>query len=126
MEIIVALTILSVVLIALGGLMFQVSQQTRRSMAETFMSAAMQKYQTRLEGLPWDSLASDSALVHNIEGCAVDTTGQLVFTACTQVTDTGGLARIQVTLTPTGNLVARPETLLAYRAKPQPISPFKP
>src|SRR3990172_6300120 len=78
MEILVALGILSVVLVSLGGLMFQVSLQTRRATTLAYMSSAAQNAQTRVEGLPWDSLASPSVI-----GCTTDTTGQLVYTRCT-------------------------------------------
>lgn len=121
MEIVVALTILSVVLVSLGGLMYQVSVQTRRSAALSFLSAAKQSAQTRVEGTSWDSLASLSFI-----GCVNDSTGQLAYSRCTTVSDTAKLRRIQVVLTPTGNLVIAPDTVLVYRVKPAPKAPFLP
>lgn len=122
MEIVVALGILSVVLVSLGGLMFDVSVQTRRSTTLSYLSAAVQVAQTRVEGIPWDSLGSV-----NVIGCSTDTTGQLVFTRCTNVTDvSANLKRIQIVLTPIGNLTAPPETLTVDRTRPQFASPFSP
>ncbi len=120
-EIIVALGILSVVLVSLGGLMYEVSVQTRKSAALSFLSAAKQSAQTQVEGTTWDSLASASFL-----GCVSDTTGQLIYDRCTTVVDTATLKRVQVVLTPTGNLTAPPDTVLVYRVKPWPQSPFRP
>ncbi|HWP38865.1 MAG TPA: prepilin-type N-terminal cleavage/methylation domain-containing protein [Gemmatimonadales bacterium] len=112
-EVLIALGILSVVLVALGGLMFQVSLQTRRSAALSYRSAAAQKAQAYVEGLPWDSLGA-------AVGCVTETTGQLTYSRCLTVqTVTTKLKRITVVLTSTGNLVAPPETLVVDRAKPQ-------
>ena len=67
-EIMVALTILSTVLVALGGLMFQVGQQTRTSARETYQAAAMQQGAAYVGSLSWTEL--DGAA-----GCTSDTTG---------------------------------------------------
>jgi len=120
-EILVALAILSIVLVSLGGLMFQVSLQTRRATTLAYLSAAVQKAQTRVEGLPWDSLGSSSVI-----GCTTDTTGQLVYSQCTTVRGHPTFDTIRVVLTPTGTLTAPPETVTVYRAKPRFISPFVP
>lgn len=121
MEIVVALTILSVVLVSLGGLMFQVSSQTRRATTLSYLSAAAQVAQTRVEGLPWDSLGSAGVL-----GCTTDTTGQLTYSRCTTVRGHPTFDTITVVLTPTGNLTAAPETVTVYRAKPRYATPFYP
>jgi len=113
MEIVVALGILSVVLVALGGLMYQVSYQTRRSTALSFLAGAAQSAQARVEGLAWDSLAGAI-------GCVADSMGQLHYTRCMTVTVvTPKLTRVQVVLQPTGNLLAPPETLTVDRTRPQ-------
>lgn len=121
MEILVALAILSIVLVSLGGLMFQVSLQTRRAMTLSYVSSAVQIAQTRVEGLPWDSLGSSSVI-----GCTTDTTGQLLYTQCTTVLGHPTFDTIRVVLTPTGILTAPPETVTVYRAKPRFASPFNP
>jgi type II secretory pathway pseudopilin PulG len=112
-EVLIALGILSLVLVALGGLMFQVSLQTRRSAALSYRSAAAQKAQAYVEGLPWDSIGA-------AVGCVADNAGQLAYTRCVTVQNLAiNLKRITVVLTSTGNLVAPPETLVVDRTKPQ-------
>lgn len=121
MEIMIALMILSVVLISLGGLMFQVSVQTRRGTTLSYLSAAVQKAETGVEGLPWDSLGSVAVV-----GCTTDSSGQLVYSRCTTVRGHPNFDTIQVVLTPTGALTAPPETVTVYRARPRGTSPFRP
>ena len=122
MEIVVALTLLSVVIVSLGGLMFQVSRSTRRATELLYLSGAVQRAQTTVEGLPWDSLASASAI-----GCVTDTTGQLIYSRCTTIsTPSANLKHIQVVLSPTGFLATPPETVSVDRVKPGAKSPFRP
>lgn len=121
MEIVVALLILSVVLISLGGLMFQVSVWTRRATTLAYLSGAAQMAESRVEGLPWDSLGSAAII-----GCSADSIGQLVYSRCTTVRGHPNFDTIQVVLTPTGTLTAPPETVTVYRARPQGTSPFRP
>lgn len=119
-EVVVALGILSLVLMALGGLMFQVSLQTRRSAALSYRGAAAQKAQALVEALPWDSLGG-------AVGCVTDTAGQLAYTRCLTVQNvTAKQKRITVVLTSTGNLVVAPDTLVVDRTKPQLPFPVRP
>ncbi|GIW51944.1 MAG: hypothetical protein KatS3mg081_1299 [Gemmatimonadales bacterium] len=119
-EVIVALGILSVVLIALAGLMFDVSLGTRRSAALSYRSAAAQMAQAWIAALPWDSLSS-------AVGCTSDSTGQLVYSRCVTVQDlSSDQKRVTIVITPTGALTAPPDTIVVDRAKPLPLSPFLP
>lgn len=119
-EILFALAILSVVLVSLGNLMYQVSLQTRRAATLSYLSAAAQMAQTRVEAVPWDSIGSASFI-----GCRPDTVGFLTYDRCTTFSNLSAkLKRVQVVLTPTGTLTAPPETLIVDRAKPQLLSPF--
>src|SRR5574341_705258 len=113
-EILFALAILSVVLISLGGLLYRVSLQTRRAATLAYLSAAVQIAQTRVEGLPWDSLGSLSVV-----GCTNDSTGLLAYTRCTTVLGHPAFDTVSVVLTPTGVLTAPPETLVVFRTKPR-------
>lgn len=120
-EVMVALSILSVVLIALGGLMFQVARQTQRSAATTYRTAAMQQASAWIEGLPWDSSTGGI-----IGGCTTDSSGQLSYTRCTTVWDsTPRLRRITVVVVPTGQLATPPETLVVYRNRSRAASPLQ-
>ncbi len=116
----IALSILTVVLIMLGGLMFQVGVQTRRSAALSYRSAALQQADAWIESIPWDSLDTVLGL-----GCTTDTTGQLVYARCATVTDTLGLKRVTVVISPEGNLITVPDTLVKDRARPRSALPFK-
>jgi type II secretory pathway pseudopilin PulG len=117
-EAVVALAILSVVLLALAGIMFDVSLGTRRSAALSYRSAAAQMAQARVATLPWDSIPS-------AVGCVSDTTGQLIYSRCVSFESLrSNLRRVSVVITPTGALVAPPETVVVDRAKPLPLAPF--
>jgi prepilin-type N-terminal cleavage/methylation domain-containing protein len=117
-EALVSLTIFSVVLIALSGLMLHVGIQTRRSASYAYRSAAAQEASVWVEGLPWDSLDTVSGL-----GCTTDSTGFLVYDRCTTVADTLGLKRVTVVITPTDTTL-RPDTLVMDRARPRAPAPF--
>lgn len=118
-EIMIALSILSVVLLALGGLMFDVARHSRRATAVAYRSAALETATSWIQALPWDSLPS-------AVGCSDSlTTGLLEYTRCVELvsgTTTSRLARIIIT--PTGALPARPDTVTVERTRARTSSPF--
>ncbi len=114
-EIMIALTILSTVLIALGGLMFQVGRHTRISARETYQAAALQQDAAYINGLPWSAI--DAAA-----GCATDTTGLLEYRRCIAVADSGGYKSVTVIVTPQGNFAGTPDTVTIYRHRPRGTS----
>lgn len=117
-EIIIALTILSTVLVALGGLMFQAAQHTRRSAAVAYRSAAITTASAWIQSLPWDSLGG-------AVGCITDSVGLLEYSRCVTVTDVSStFKRITVAINPTGNLLVRAESLAIARNKPRMPSPL--
>jgi len=117
-EVLVALGILSAVLIALGGLMFQVARHTRRSAAVGYRSAALTNAAAWARGLAWDS-------INGSVGCGTDSSGLLAYTRCTTVQSLTPRAReISIVINPTGQLVVSPETVVVYRTKPRVASPF--
>lgn len=123
-EVLVALGILSLVLIALGGLMFQVSLGTRRAAAVSYQTAAAHVAEAWMQGLPWDSLPK--AVPNGAVGCVTDTVGQLIYSRCSTVADlTANLRRLTAVLTSTGNLTTRPDTLVIDRVQTS-MSPFTP
>lgn len=124
-EVIVALGILALVLVALGGLMYSVSYQTRRSAALAYRAGATQTAEAWANGLPWDSVPK--AVPNGAVGCTSGTNGQLAYSRCGTVADvTSTLRRIILVISSTGNLVALPETLVVDRTKPANVSPFSP
>lgn len=112
-EVMVALAILSTVLIALGGLMFQAARHTRQSAAVAYRSAASTAAAAWAQAVPWDS-------IERSVGCTDDTIGQFTYSRCVTV-DTPATARkrISVTISPTGNLTAQPDTVVVNRNKPR-------
>ncbi|MDH3478385.1 MAG: hypothetical protein OEO20_08790 [Gemmatimonadota bacterium] len=117
-EVLIALGILSGVLIALGGLMFQVASNTRLSAAAGYRSAAVTSAEAWAAGLPWDSIDGQS-------GCVTDTTGLLEYTRCTSVqTPEPSLKQLTVVISPFGQLVVAPETVVVRHTKPKLASPF--
>jgi prepilin-type N-terminal cleavage/methylation domain-containing protein len=118
-EVMLALAILSVVLIALGTLMFQVAQHAEDSAAVGYRSAAAASAASWVQGLPWDSI--DGAV-----GCRTDSTGQLVYVRCTSVQVLPSQhKRVTIVINPTGRLVARPETVTVERRPSLTLSPFR-
>jgi prepilin-type N-terminal cleavage/methylation domain-containing protein len=114
-EVMVALTILSSVLVALGGLMFQVGRHTRTSARETYQAAALQQGAAYVEGLPWPAI--DAAA-----GCSNDTTGLLEYRRCVGVADSGSYKTVTVIVTPRGNFAGTPDTVTVYRHRPRGVS----
>jgi prepilin-type N-terminal cleavage/methylation domain-containing protein len=117
-EIMLALMILSVVLMSLAGLMFQVARQTRGSTAATYRAAAVQQASTWVEGLPWDNIASAA-------GCTAEETGLLDYTRCLSYEDVSeGLKKLTVVVAPSGVFTALPESLIVYRSRIRNLPPF--
>jgi prepilin-type N-terminal cleavage/methylation domain-containing protein len=122
-EIMVAITILSIVLLALGSLMFQATRDMNRSGAVAYRSAAQQSAAAWANGVPWDSLHAPPG---GPVGCVTDTAGLLTYTRCTTLfTMSNKLKRLTVVITPTGRLIVPPDTVAVDRNKPLVGSPFR-
>ena len=118
-EIMIALTILATVLIALGGLMFQAARHTRVSAAVAYRSAAGTSAAGWVQGLPWDSLSGAI-------GCTSDSVGPLAYDRCVTVQNVSAkLRRVTVTITPTGGLIAAPDTVIISRVRPRALSALR-
>lgn len=118
-EVLVAVSIMSVVLVALGGLMFDVARQTRQSAATTYRAAAIQRAAATLEALPWDSIAGAA-------GCTSGVSGELPYTKCISVVDsTPRMKIVTLVITPTGPLAVKPDSASVVRHRPRPASPIK-
>lgn len=115
-EVVVAIAILSTVLVSLGGLMFQVASQTRRSAMVTHRSAAVLSSGAWVHSMRWDSIP-------NAVGCVTDTTGSFTYNRCLSYTiSPSQLRRVQVVIAPIGAYTTRPETLVVERARPRSAS----
>ena len=108
-----ALGILAAVLIALGGLMFQVAQHTRKSATAAYRSAAATGAAAWIHGLPWDSLGS-------AVGCSSLQSGSLSYDRCVTVTDASArLKSVTVVIVPTISVPLAPDTVVIDRNRPR-------
>jgi prepilin-type N-terminal cleavage/methylation domain-containing protein len=116
-EVVVALTLLSVVLLALTGIMWEMGRHTRQSSLVGARGAALASAASLAESIRWDSL---DALV----GCGADTSAQMAYTRCFEVSAvSGGVRQVRAIVTPAGGAV-RPETLTVSRTRPRSRSPL--
>lgn len=119
-EIMLALTIMAVALLAIGGLMFQVARHAEQSMVASYRSAAVTSAAAWVQALPWDSLDT-------MAGCTSDTIGVFEYDQCLTVqTLSPKLKRATVAIQSTGRLTIRPDTVVVDRNKPRLISPLSP
>lgn len=115
-----ALGILATVLIALGSLMFQVANHTRRSAVSGYRSAALSGAAAWAQGLPWEVVDTMQ------DRCGSDTAGSMTYSQCVFVSQPSSRERsITLVITPTGALAAKPDTVEVIRTKPRPPSPLK-
>jgi len=118
-EIMMALAILSVVLLALGGLMFQVARHTRLSTAVSYRSVALESATSWVQALPWDSLPVSIGCTDSL------TAGAFMYTRCVELVSTSPTSRLaRVIISPTGALQAPPDTVTVERTKARDPSPF--
>ena len=117
MEVVVALTLLSIVLLALTGIMWEMGRHTRTASLVGARGAALESAASLAESARWDSL---TALV----GCVTDTSAQMVYTRCFEVTaPVGGVRQVRAIVTPAGGALL-PETLTVSRTRPRSRSPL--
>ena len=122
-EIMLALTILSVVMMALGGLMFQVARDTRLSAQVAYRSAALQNGAAWAQTIPWDSIPS-------LTGWGTtDTIGQLVYQRYMEYGISGNARNLTVIIRPVTTVGSsarvRPDTVSVTRARPLTTAPLK-
>jgi prepilin-type N-terminal cleavage/methylation domain-containing protein len=117
-EVVVALAILSVVLLALSGIMWQMGRHTRVSGLMGSRSAALESAASLAQSVRWDRRAS-------VRGCAPDSSGALVFTRCFEVqTIAPSLVQVRVIVTPTVATALKAETLTVQRTRSTALSPL--
>lgn len=108
-EVLIALGIFTVVLMSLGGLMYQIAQASQKSASATYRAAASQHATAWIRGLDFDSLSG-------AVGCTTDTTGLLQYNRCITVASPSATRRtVTVVIQPTGNLIAQPDTQVVER-----------
>jgi prepilin-type N-terminal cleavage/methylation domain-containing protein len=119
LEVVVAITILSVVILALGALMFQIAGHTRASAGVAYKSAASESASAWIHGLPWDSIPSAVGCTDSLS------VGNLEYTRCVDLlTNTPRYRLARITISPTGDLRPPPDTITIERTRTRPASPF--
>jgi hypothetical protein len=117
---VVALGILSIVLMSLAGIMWQMGRQTRISGAAAARTAAAESWASLALAARWDSLTG-------LVGCAADTTAGLAYTRCFEVSTLSAAVRqVRVIIAPAAPSPLKPETLLVQRSRPRQRSPLSP
>ena len=118
-EVVVAITILSIVVMALGALMFQIARHTRASAGVAYRAAASESAASWMHGMPWDSIPL-------VIGCTDSvTTGLLEYTRCVVLLTNGPRHKVaRITISPTGVLQPSPDTITVERTKTRSASPF--
>lgn len=118
-----ALTLLSVVMMSLGGLMFQVARATRLSAQVAFRSAAVQNAAVWAQAMHWDSIPT------NVGWSPNDTIGQLVFQRYLSYTDSTKFRTVTLVIWPVASVASsarvKSETVTVVRAKPLTTAPLK-
>lgn len=115
-EIVVALGILSVVLVSLTGILWQMGRHTRMSGVAAARTAARESASSLAHAVRWDSIPS-------LVGCAADSTAGLNYTRCYEVANLSAAVRqVRVIIAPSALLF--PETTVVLRTRPQQRSPF--
>ncbi len=110
-EVMVAMGIFAVVLMSLGGLMYEIAQSAQKSALATYRAAASQEATSWIRGLEFDS-------VSGAVGCTSDSTGILEYSRCITVTSPStNRHTVKIIIQPTGNLITRPDTQVVERTK---------
>lgn len=113
-----ALGILSVVLMSLAGIMWQMGRQTRISGVAAARTSAAESWASLAHAARWDSL-------YALVGCVGDTTAGLAYTRCYEVSNISSSVRqVRVIIAPAVATTLPPETLLVQRTRPRQRSPF--
>lgn len=120
-EIMLALTLLSVVLMSLAGLMYQVARRTTQSAQVAFRSAALMNAAGWAQAIPWDSIPG------LVGWGPADTIGQLAFRRYMNYATSGSWRTMTIVINPEGLSagLVRAETLTVVRAKPVSTAPLK-
>lgn len=114
-----ALTILSVVLMGLGGLMFQAARQTRQSAAVAYRSSAITSAEAWSRALPWDSAPGAVGCTDSLR------IGELLYRRCVNLlVNTGRYQQLEVVITPIGNLVVVEDTVVVDRSRTRSLQLF--
>lgn len=115
-EIVVAMMLLSVTLLALAALMTQVAAQGRTTEIVAQRNAALVQQVNYFTALSYDAL--DPALA----GCATVESGMMPYERCVEITQAGTTRTVKIRVTPV-NRAYRPDSAIFERTA-LPVNPF--
>ena len=115
-EIVVAMLLLSVTLLALAALMTQVAQQGRATEATAHRNAVL------IQQVNYFTALSYSALDPALAGCTVVPDGPMPHERCVEITAGASTRTVKIKVTP-ANSAYRPDSATFERTAP-PVNPF--
>jgi hypothetical protein len=122
-EIMIALALLSVVMMSLGALMFQVGRHTRLAAQVAYRAAAQNNAAMWAQAMPWDSIPEQVGWGNS------DTIGQLIFQQYMSYATSGNNRVLTLVIQPVASLASsariKAETLTVVRTKPLTTAPLK-
>jgi prepilin-type N-terminal cleavage/methylation domain-containing protein len=109
-EIMVSITILSVGVLVLGGFLLRSSRSAEATSAISYQTAIMAAEFGRIDAIPFDLLAAGTT-------CETVTASPMPHTRCTTITNVSAkLRRVSVVVTPTGNPLLYPDSVVIERS----------
>ena len=115
-EIVVAMLLLSITLLALAALMTQVAAQGRTTEVTAQRNAALIQNVNYYTSLSYDAI--DPAL----DGCEVIESGMMPYERCIEITEAGATRTVKIKVTPTNTAYRADSAIFARTALP--INPF--
>jgi hypothetical protein len=111
-EIVVAMLVTSVAVLALGVMMVRVSRTATGSATAVYQAAALGGEVSRLSALPYDSLSTLAA------GCVTISAPPQPYQRCTTINNVSSkVQQLIIVVTPSGNTLLKPDTVKLVRTK---------
>ncbi|HEU4649240.1 MAG TPA: hypothetical protein VFS33_09285 [Gemmatimonadales bacterium] len=111
-EIIVSMLLVAIGVMAIGTLMLRASRTSAGSATAVYLSTAASAEAARIAALPYDVVAGLGS------SCVSVTTLPQPYQRCTAVTSVSStVASVRIVVTPTGNTMPRPDTVVVVRSK---------
>jgi prepilin-type N-terminal cleavage/methylation domain-containing protein len=118
-EVMVSVTILAVGVLVLGGFLVRSSRTAEAASAISYQTAILAAELGRLDALPFDQLAAGTV-------CDTVTTSPLPRIRCSTITNVSAKIRqVKVKVTPTGNPLLQPDSVLFDRSISGDGTPLK-
>ena len=111
-EIIIAMLMTSIAVLALGVMMVRASRMASGSATAVYQAAALNAEVSRLSALPYDSLSTLGT------GCVTVSTPPQPYQRCTTINNVSSkVQQLIIVVTPSGNTLLKPDTVKLVRTK---------